>query len=113
MRPRKSNITLIKVLIKVGIGISLGLFVLIVYSDIANKDFSFRLLGLCNFLVSGLFLSFGGLRLFFVPIFLDRINNEEIAKYIEMQSMCGFGNSGEDILAGLILLVVSLIIMTL
>ncbi|UCG00949.1 MAG: hypothetical protein JSW11_15195 [Candidatus Heimdallarchaeota archaeon] len=111
MKPRKSYITLIKIFIKVGFGLFLGLLVEIVYSDRARINPSLRLLGLCNFLVGGIFLIFAGLRLFFGPAYIEVITDGESGELfssLETEFLCGFGKSGEDILAGLIIFVISI-----
>ncbi|MFX0204449.1 MAG: hypothetical protein ACFFDT_00570 [Candidatus Hodarchaeota archaeon] len=113
MKPRKSYITLIWIFIKVGFGIILSLFVVIVYSDKAQISPSFRLLGLCNFLIGGIFLIFGGLRLFFGPAYIEILKNDngELFTSLETEFLCGFGKSGEDLVAGLIILLISIMLM--
>ncbi len=101
MKPRKSYITLIRIFIKVGFGIILSLFVGIVYSDKVQINPSFRLLGLCNFLVGGIL--FGGLRLFFGPVYIEIITVQNSGKLFSSLET-DFGESGEDLIAGLIMI---------
>ncbi|MFX1505635.1 MAG: hypothetical protein ACFFDC_05925 [Promethearchaeota archaeon] len=110
MKPRRSYITLIRIFIKVGFGVFLSLFLIIVYSDKAQIPPSFRLLGLCNFLIGGIFLIFGGLRLFFGPAYIEILKNDsgELFTSLETEFLCGFGKSGEDLVAGLIILLISI-----
>lgn len=111
MKPRKSYITLIKIFIKTGFGLILGILIEIVYSNRAQINHSFRLLGVCSFLVGGMFLIFGGLRLFFGPAYFEILTDEESGELLlslEKEFLCGFGKSGEDLLAGLLVLLLSL-----
>lgn len=110
MNPRRSYITLIRIFIKVGFGIFLSLFVAIVYSDKALISPSFRLFGLCNFLIGGIFLIFGGLRLFFGPAYIEILKDDsgEFFTSLQTEFLCGFGKSGEDLVAGLLILLMSI-----
>ena len=114
VQPRKSYITLIKIFIKTGFGLILSIFIEIVYSNRAQINHSFRLLGFCSFLVGGIFIIFGGLRLFFGPAYLEVLTDEngELLLSLEKEFLCGFGKSGEDLLAGLLILLISLDLMT-
>ncbi|MFW9902713.1 MAG: hypothetical protein ACFFFH_00155 [Candidatus Thorarchaeota archaeon] len=110
MKPRKSYITLIRISIKVGFGIILSFFIEFVYSNKAQINHSFRLLGLCNLVIAGFFLIFGGLRLFFGSAYIEILKNDngEPFSSLESEFLCGFGKSGEDLVAGLIILLISI-----
>jgi hypothetical protein len=115
MKPRKSYLTLIRIFLKVGFGIVLSLFVEILYSDKAQIYPSFRLFGLSSFLIGGIFLIFGGLRLFFGPAYIEVITDQDsgqLVSSLQSEFLCGFGKSGEDLVAGLILLLISLVLMS-
>jgi len=115
VKPRKSYITLIKIFIKTAFGLIMSIFIEIVYSDRAQINHSFRLLGFCSFMVGGIFLIFGGLRLFFGPAYIEAIpdqNSGEFLSSLETDFLCGFGKSGEDVITGLIILLISLGMMT-
>ena len=86
---------------KAGLGAILGLFVQIVYLATARVGFSVGILGVSIFLVSGFFLLFGGFRLLWGAIYGR-----------ETYYLLGLGKSGEDLLAGLILLIISLVMMS-
>jgi len=113
MKLMKSYNALVKILLKVGLGVILSLLVQIVYIDFTRVNSSFRILGLCNFFVGGCFLLIGGFRLFFGTSYLEEVHNEDNRVYLSLTDyMCGFGKPGEDVLAGLILIIMSLIMMS-
>jgi hypothetical protein len=93
MKSRKSYITLIWIFIEVGFGIILSLFVTSVYSNRAQIYPSFRLLGLCNFLIGGLFFIFGDLRLFFDPNYIEILKTDDgdLFTSLETEFLSDFG----------------------
>ncbi|MFX0050702.1 MAG: hypothetical protein ACFFAJ_06100 [Candidatus Hodarchaeota archaeon] len=105
----------IEILKKVGAGIALSIFILIIYLILNGESFTFQALSLGVFMIGGMFLVIGGLRDIFGSVLISRLKGQEIEDYMNSPNgeyLFGFGKAGEDVIAGFVLLFISFLIST-
>jgi hypothetical protein len=77
-----------------------------------GSTFSFETLGQGLFLMGGIFLAIGGIRDVFGSLLVKKLlnrRNEEEPDSLDPEYLFGFGIAGEDVLAGTILIVISIL----
>lgn len=100
---------------KVCLGIILNILILISYLILNSETFSFETFGLGFFLIGGIFLVVGGIRDIMGSIMWHKISareNKAYLKNIDSGYLYGFGKTGEDVLSGFVLIIISIVTMS-
>ncbi len=105
-RNPKKEITL-----KIGLGFIIAFVLVVIYIIFTGETISFELLGMFFFFIGGIFFIIGGTRDFFESIIISRLRGKQtnsILKSTNTEYLYGFGKPGEDIIAGITLIFLSL-----
>ncbi|UCG04043.1 MAG: hypothetical protein JSW11_08655 [Candidatus Heimdallarchaeota archaeon] len=97
---------------KISIGFIVALTLVTLYIIFTRESISFEILGMFFFFIGGIFFIIGGTRDFFESIIITKLRGKQTNTILEPTStkyLYGFGKPGEDIIAGSILIFVSLV----
>ena len=96
---------------KVGIGFIIVTIALVFSSLISSTAINSSAVSTTLFLLGGIFLIVGSFRDFFNSIVLRKIMKKDVADYLDSEEanyFYGYGVGGEDVVAGFILIVISI-----
>jgi hypothetical protein len=98
---------------KFGIGCILSFVFIIIYLLMSGTEFTPDVLTLTFFIFGGIFFIIGGVRDFLESVIYKVIRGRGIEKVrdsIDKDYLYGFGKAGEDVIAGFLLIILSVII---
>jgi len=108
--PRKASK---QITIKVGLALIIGTIALMFSSVVSSTAINVLAVSTMLFLLGGILLILGSFRDFFNSLILQKIMKKDVNKYLISEKanyFYGFGVGGEDIVAGFILIVLSIVI---
>ncbi len=97
--------------IKVGFGLIIGIIVLIISSALSSTAIDNTAISTVFFLLGGIFFVVGSFRDFFNSIVLRKIMKKDVNEYLKSEEanyFYGYGVGGEDVVAGFILILISI-----
>ncbi|MFX0014973.1 MAG: hypothetical protein ACFFB2_07620 [Promethearchaeota archaeon] len=101
-KPRKG------IALKISCGLFFTITLIVVHTSLTREIISFELLGMAFFFIGGIFFIIGGTRDFFESLIISRLRGKKTVSPNTIY-LHGFGKAGEDIIAGILLIALSLI----